>query len=187
LLSLDFQYGAEQSAACVAGLNDDIAASIAEDVVSRINGMDREAVSKILALMPALAGKKYPPIDIGSKANRFLQCRHRRGKARNDRFAAGDPPSDRRSIKARNNSLQVSTHVLATDLPKHIRLLPISAQSPHDLPAEQPAISRTDRRPASLRSDEPGWLPRNWIAADLPELKGLNGLKELKGLKGLKE
>jgi hypothetical protein len=68
LLSLDFQYGAVQSAAYVAGLNDDIAASIAEDVVSRINGMDREAVSKILALMPALAGKKYPPIDIGSKA-----------------------------------------------------------------------------------------------------------------------
>ncbi|NTV93723.1 MAG: hypothetical protein HGA72_10835 [Chlorobiaceae bacterium] len=65
---LGFQYGAVQSAAYVAGLNDDIAASIAEDVVSRINGMDREAVSKILSLMPALAGKKYPPIDIGSKA-----------------------------------------------------------------------------------------------------------------------
>ncbi|NTV93724.1 MAG: hypothetical protein HGA72_10840 [Chlorobiaceae bacterium] len=43
---------------------------------------------------------------------------------------------------------------MATDLPKHIRLLPISAQSPHDLPAEQPAFSRTDQRAASLRSDE---------------------------------
>jgi WD40 repeat protein len=29
-------------------------------------------------------------------------------------------------------------------------------------------------------SDEPGWVPRNWIATDLPELKGLNGLKDLK-------
>ena len=65
---LGFQYGAVQSAAYVAGLDEAASAGIAEDVVSRINGMDREGVSKFLALMPMLAEKKYPPIGIGGKA-----------------------------------------------------------------------------------------------------------------------
>jgi len=63
-----FQYGAVQSAAFVAGLGEDASAGIAEDVLGRINGMDRESVSKFLALMPALAEKEYPPIGIGGKA-----------------------------------------------------------------------------------------------------------------------
>ncbi|TLU82365.1 MAG: hypothetical protein FDX21_07620 [Chlorobium sp.] len=65
---LGFQYGAVQSAAYVAGLDEAASAGIAEDIVSRINGMDREIVSKFLALMPMLAEKGYPPIGIGGKA-----------------------------------------------------------------------------------------------------------------------
>jgi len=65
---LGFQYGAIQSAAYVAGLDEETAHGIAEDVVQRINGMDKETVSKFLALMPTLADKKYPPIAIGGKA-----------------------------------------------------------------------------------------------------------------------
>ena len=65
---LGFQYGAVQSAAYVAGLDETASASITEDVVSRINGMERESVSKFLALMPRLAKKGYPPIALGSKA-----------------------------------------------------------------------------------------------------------------------
>jgi hypothetical protein len=65
---LGFQYGAVQSAAYVAGLGEDTSASIAEHVLGRINGMDKESVSKFLALMPTLAEKEYPPIGIGGKA-----------------------------------------------------------------------------------------------------------------------
>ena len=65
---LGFQYGAVQSAAYVAGLGEDASAGIAEDVVQRINGMEKETVSKFLALMPTLAEKEYPPIHIGGKA-----------------------------------------------------------------------------------------------------------------------
>jgi hypothetical protein len=65
---LGFQYGAVQSAAYVAGLDENASAGITEDVVKRINGMDLESVSKILALMPMLAAKEYPPIAIGGKA-----------------------------------------------------------------------------------------------------------------------
>ena len=43
---LGFQYGAVQSAAYVAGLDEAASAGIAEDVVSRINGMNRERVSR---------------------------------------------------------------------------------------------------------------------------------------------
>jgi hypothetical protein len=65
---LGFQYGAVQSAAYVAGLDEDASAGIAEDVLGRINGIDRENVSRFLALMPMLAAKEYPPIGIGGKA-----------------------------------------------------------------------------------------------------------------------
>ncbi len=65
---LGFQYGAVQSAAYVAGLGEDASAGIAEDIVQRINGMEKETVSKFLALMPTLAEKEYPPIGIGGKA-----------------------------------------------------------------------------------------------------------------------
>ena len=65
---LGFQYGAVQSAAYVAGLDEGASAGIAEDVVSRINGMDQTTASKFLALMPTLAEKEYPPIGIGGKA-----------------------------------------------------------------------------------------------------------------------
>ncbi|NTV17374.1 MAG: hypothetical protein HGB09_08025 [Chlorobiaceae bacterium] len=65
---LGFQYGAVQSAAYVAGLGEEAASGIAEDVLGRINGMDKEMVSKFLALMPRLAEKEYPPIGIGGKA-----------------------------------------------------------------------------------------------------------------------
>ncbi len=65
---LGFQYGAVQSAAYVAGLDETTSAGIAEDVVGRINGMDGESVSQFLALMPRLAEKKYPPIALGGKA-----------------------------------------------------------------------------------------------------------------------
>ncbi len=63
-----FQYGAVQSAAYVAGLGEDASLRITEDVVQTINGMDKERVSKLLALMPMLAAKEYPPIGIGGKA-----------------------------------------------------------------------------------------------------------------------
>ena len=65
---LGFQYGAVQSAAYVAGLSEDASAIIAEDVIRRINGMEKDKVSKFLALMSQLAEKKYPPIGIGGKA-----------------------------------------------------------------------------------------------------------------------
>ncbi len=65
---LGFQYGAIQSAAYVAGLGEDATAGIAEDVVQRINGMDKDTVLKFLALMPTLAEKEYPPIGVGGKA-----------------------------------------------------------------------------------------------------------------------
>ena len=65
---LGFQYGAVQSAAYVAGLDESASTGIAEEVVGRINGMDQATVSKFLALMPTLAEKEYPPIGIGSKA-----------------------------------------------------------------------------------------------------------------------
>ncbi len=65
---LGFQYGAVQSAAYVAGLGEEAASGIAEDVLGRINGMDKDTVSKFLALMPRLAEKEYPPIGIGGKA-----------------------------------------------------------------------------------------------------------------------
>ena len=63
-----FQYGAVQSAAYVAGLGEDASLGIVEDVITRINGMDKDTVSKFLALMPMLAAKAYPPIGIGGKA-----------------------------------------------------------------------------------------------------------------------
>ncbi len=63
-----FQYGAVQSAAYVAGIGEEASLGITEDVVQRINGMDRESVSKFLSLMPTLASKEYPPIGIGGKA-----------------------------------------------------------------------------------------------------------------------
>jgi hypothetical protein len=65
---MGFQYGAVQSAAYVTGLDKDASAGIAEEVVSRINGMDKATISKFLALMPMLAEKEYPPIGIGGKA-----------------------------------------------------------------------------------------------------------------------
>ncbi|MGB8248156.1 MAG: hypothetical protein WCE98_09125 [Chlorobium sp.] len=65
---LGFQYGAVQGAAYVAGLGDDAAAGIAEEVLGKINGMERENVLNYLSLMPMLARKEYPPIGIGAKA-----------------------------------------------------------------------------------------------------------------------
>ena len=65
---LGFQYGAVQSAAYVAGLGEDASDGITADILQRINGMDRESLSKFLALMPMLAKKEYPPIGIGGKA-----------------------------------------------------------------------------------------------------------------------
>jgi hypothetical protein len=65
---LGFQYGAVQSAAYVAGLGEDASAGITTDVLGRINGMDKDSLSKFLALMPMLAKKEYPPIGIGGKA-----------------------------------------------------------------------------------------------------------------------
>lgn len=65
---LGFQYGAVQSAAYVAGLGEDAASGIAEDVLCSINGMERKTVSGFLALMPMLAEKQYPPIGIGGKS-----------------------------------------------------------------------------------------------------------------------
>ncbi|MGB7509714.1 MAG: hypothetical protein WBP54_00330 [Pelodictyon phaeoclathratiforme] len=63
-----FQYGAVQSAAYVAGLGEDASAGITADVLGRINGMDKESLSKFLALMPTLAEKEYPPIGIGGNS-----------------------------------------------------------------------------------------------------------------------
>jgi len=65
---LGFQYGAVQSAAYVAGLGENAAADIAQEVIGRINGMEMATASKFVALMPMLAEKGYPPIGIGSKA-----------------------------------------------------------------------------------------------------------------------
>ncbi len=65
---LGFQYGAVQSAAYVAGLGDEAASGIAEEVLGKINGMERKSVLNYLALMPMLARKEYPPIGIGGKA-----------------------------------------------------------------------------------------------------------------------
>jgi hypothetical protein len=63
-----FQYGAVQSAAYIAGLDEDASAGIAEEVMCRINGMTKEMVSRFLAVMPTLAMKEYPPISIGGSA-----------------------------------------------------------------------------------------------------------------------
>lgn len=63
-----FQYGAVQSAAYVAGLDEESTAGITAEVVGRINGMDSATLSRILDLMPMLAGKDYPPIGIGGQA-----------------------------------------------------------------------------------------------------------------------
>jgi hypothetical protein len=63
-----FQYGAVQSAAYVAGLDEESSVGIIEEVVSRINGMTREMGERFLAVMPTLVQKEYPPISIGSRA-----------------------------------------------------------------------------------------------------------------------
>jgi hypothetical protein len=63
-----FQYGAVQSAAYVAGLGVEAWTSIAGEVISRINGMEQEAVAQFLSVMPMLARKEYPPITIGGQA-----------------------------------------------------------------------------------------------------------------------
>ena len=63
-----FQYGALQSAAYIAGLNEATSSTITEDVIQRINSMDKETVTKFLSLMPMLTKKEYPPIGIGGKA-----------------------------------------------------------------------------------------------------------------------
>ena len=63
-----FQYGAVQSAAYVAGLDEEDSAKIVNEVVGKINGMDSATVSKFISVMPMLAGKEYPPIGIGEKA-----------------------------------------------------------------------------------------------------------------------
>jgi len=65
---LGFQYGAVQSAAFLAGLDEEVTAGIADEVIGRINGMQKELVSKILGVMPSLARKEYPPIGIGGRA-----------------------------------------------------------------------------------------------------------------------
>ena len=65
---LGFQYGAVQSAACAAGLDEKATATIADEVVGRLNGTDRETVARIISVMPMLAGKEYPPIGIGGRA-----------------------------------------------------------------------------------------------------------------------
>ncbi len=65
---LGFEYGAVKSAAEATGIGEDDFVGIAEEVVGRINGMDKTTVLKFLALMPMLAEKEYPPIGIGSKA-----------------------------------------------------------------------------------------------------------------------
>ncbi|NTU93353.1 MAG: hypothetical protein HGA56_04990 [Chlorobiaceae bacterium] len=63
-----FEYGAVQSAAYVAGLEEDASSGIAEEVMCRINGMTSEMVSKFLSVMPTLVEKAYPPIAIGGRA-----------------------------------------------------------------------------------------------------------------------
>jgi hypothetical protein len=63
-----FQYGAVQSAAYVAGLDESVSIGIAEEVIQRINGMDQGSASRFLALMPTLAQKDYPPVSIGGRA-----------------------------------------------------------------------------------------------------------------------
>lgn len=65
---LGFQYGAVQSAAYITGLSEEDSVGVVEEVIGRINGMDKATVSKFLAIMPMLAKKDYPPIGIGGKA-----------------------------------------------------------------------------------------------------------------------
>jgi hypothetical protein len=65
---LGFQFGAVRSAAYAAGLGENAWKAIAEEVIGRINGMEREMVLKFLALLPMLAEREYPPIAIGGKA-----------------------------------------------------------------------------------------------------------------------
>ncbi len=63
-----FQYGAVQSAAYVAGLGQESSVAVVEEVIIRINGMERETSSRFLAVLPTLAKKEYPPISIGGRA-----------------------------------------------------------------------------------------------------------------------
>lgn len=63
-----FQYGAVQSAATIAGLDQATADSIAAEVIGKISGMEQETVLKFLQVMPMLSRKKYPPIAIGEQA-----------------------------------------------------------------------------------------------------------------------
>lgn len=63
-----FQFGAVQSAAYVAGLDEQSCTSIAGEVLARINGMEPELVAQFLSVMPMLAHKEYPPIGIGGQA-----------------------------------------------------------------------------------------------------------------------
>jgi len=63
-----FQFGAVQSAAYIAGLDEQSCTDIAGDVLARINGMEQEIVAQFLSVMPMLAHKEYPPIGIGGQA-----------------------------------------------------------------------------------------------------------------------
>ncbi len=63
-----FQYGAVMSAAHAAGVDTGSASQLAEEVLGRINGMDRETARRFVDVMPMLAGKEYPPISIGGRA-----------------------------------------------------------------------------------------------------------------------
>ena len=65
---IGFQFGAVQSAAYVAGLDEQSCTSIAGEVLARINGMESELVAQFLSVMPMLAHKEYPPIGIGGQA-----------------------------------------------------------------------------------------------------------------------
>jgi len=63
-----FQFGAVQSAAYVAGLDEASCTCIAGDVIARINGFEQEVVAQFLSVMPMLASKEYPPIGLGGQA-----------------------------------------------------------------------------------------------------------------------
>lgn len=63
-----FQYGAVKSASYIAGLDEEACLCIAQEILGLLNGLDQETVSNILALMPTLVRKEYPPIDIGGQA-----------------------------------------------------------------------------------------------------------------------
>lgn len=63
-----FQFGAVQSAGYIAGLDEKIRNSIAGEVIGKINGMEEEAVTQFLSVMPMLTRKEYPPISIGGQA-----------------------------------------------------------------------------------------------------------------------